>query len=285
MTHRASELRHVILTRFNLATPGRESKLRNDPTWLAHRFELFEKYCLPSVAAQTERDFDWLIFFDEGTPAAFQERVKDAQKVHPFTAIYTPLFPAEGWRLSSLAAVEADPRTALLTTTLDNDDAIAADFVERLQQTASQHLDEAPIAFNFKNGLVLKGGNLYFHQHKSSAFRSVLERYGDSLRTAASIPHMDMASHFTICQIEGGPGWLQVVHDRNVSNKTRGTRVSADAYRALLPKTITDEIRNPSIFTRALDLGMLAPLRRFRDVGIACIKSLLAAKPRSGSLK
>lgn len=280
MTRAGSELRHLILTRFNLATPGRESKLRNDPQWLAHRFGLFEKYCLPSVADQTSRDFDWLIFFDEGTPEAFRERVRQAQEIFPFTSIYTPLFPAEGWRLASLAAVEADPRAALLTTTLDNDDAIAADFVERLQQCAAEHLAEAPLAFNFRNGLVLRGGNLYFHQHKSSAFRSLLEPYGDALRTAASIQHMEMADHFRICQIEGEPGWLQVVHERNVSNKTRGSRVSADRYRALLPQRIIDEIRNPSIFSRVVDVGMLAPLRRFRDIGIATVKAILAAKPR-----
>ncbi len=49
---------HLILTRFNLATPGRESAIRNRPGWLAERFDLFERICLPSVASQTCRDFN-----------------------------------------------------------------------------------------------------------------------------------------------------------------------------------------------------------------------------------
>lgn len=278
MTGAAAVFRHVILTRFNLATPGRESKLRNEPTWLSHRFELFEKYCLPSVAAQTCRDFDWLIFFDEATPQAFKDRIEAARKVFPFTAIYTPLFPSEGWRLASLAVVKADPRSALLTTTLDNDDAIAADFVERLQQCAAGHLQDAPLAFNFRNGLVLSGGNLYFHQHESSAFRTLLEPYGDSLRTAADVPHMEMGDHFTIRQIDGEPGWLQVVHERNVSNKARGDRVSVESYRALFPSAIMDGVENPSSFSMMIDRSVSAPFRRVRDAGIAFVKGVLATK-------
>ena len=34
----ADDFAHVVTTRFNLATPGRESAFRNRPGWLAERF-------------------------------------------------------------------------------------------------------------------------------------------------------------------------------------------------------------------------------------------------------
>ena len=46
---------HLIITRFNLNLYARDK--HDAPTrterWLAHRFEVFERYSLPSVAAQT----------------------------------------------------------------------------------------------------------------------------------------------------------------------------------------------------------------------------------------
>lgn len=53
---------HLIITRFNLNLYARDK--HDAPTrterWLEHRFEIFERYCLPSVAAQTNPNFRWL---------------------------------------------------------------------------------------------------------------------------------------------------------------------------------------------------------------------------------
>lgn len=61
---------HLIITRFNLNLYARDK--HDAPTrterWLAHRFEVFERYCLPSVAAQTNPNFRWLCLFDAATP-------------------------------------------------------------------------------------------------------------------------------------------------------------------------------------------------------------------------
>ena len=48
---------HFIITRFNLnlyAQDKHDLPTRTD-RWLEHRFEVFERYCLPSVAAQSCR--------------------------------------------------------------------------------------------------------------------------------------------------------------------------------------------------------------------------------------
>lgn len=65
---------HFIITRFNLnlyAQDKHDLPTRTD-RWLEHRFEVFERYCLPSVAAQTSGNFTWLCLFDAATPEPYR---------------------------------------------------------------------------------------------------------------------------------------------------------------------------------------------------------------------
>lgn len=59
---------HLIITRFNLNLYARDK--HDAPTrterWLEHRFEIFERYCLPSVAAQTNLEFQVALSFRRG---------------------------------------------------------------------------------------------------------------------------------------------------------------------------------------------------------------------------
>ena len=82
---------HAIMTRFNVARPKRSDPIRLDPEWLAGRFDLFEKYCLPSVAAQTARDFHWLVYFDAATPEPLRARIEACRRIFPFV----PCFASE----------------------------------------------------------------------------------------------------------------------------------------------------------------------------------------------
>ena len=71
---------HFLITRFNLNRTAR---------WLEHRFEVFERYCLPSVAAQTATDFRWLCLFDAATPEPYRRRIASYRAVCPrFEAVY-----------------------------------------------------------------------------------------------------------------------------------------------------------------------------------------------------
>ena len=69
---------HFIITRFNLnlyAQDKHDLPTRTD-RWLEHRFEVFERYCLPSVAAQTSGNFTWLCLFDAATPEPYRSRIE-----------------------------------------------------------------------------------------------------------------------------------------------------------------------------------------------------------------
>src|SRR6476660_913364 len=57
-------MQHFLLMRWNLPGAVHHSSLRlvTNPQWQVRRRELFQRYCLPSVARQTAPDFTWLFF-------------------------------------------------------------------------------------------------------------------------------------------------------------------------------------------------------------------------------
>ena len=254
---------HIVMTRFNLATPGRELALRTQPGWLEGRFELFERFCLPSIAAQTCRNFQWIIYFDKDTPDTFKSRIEELRSVFPFVPYYTGLFPSEGWR-NSIRDTFAPDTPLLLTTRLDNDDALANDYVARLHATITE-TGPRPGAYNFRNGLIRRGSALYALSHDSNAFFSWLEPVSDEMRTAPSILHMKIGEHGMVYQIDGPPAWLQIVHETNVSNKVRGRRVRPETAMDRFPESATSGIADFPVAIGMMDRLALEPIRMIRD--------------------
>ncbi len=253
---------HVLMTRFNLATPGRESALRNRPGWLAQRFDLFERYCLPSVAAQSRRDFYWVIYFDKDTPAEFKTRIGALRAIFPFTPLFTGLFPPEGWR-ESLDRLFPQKTPMLLTTRLDNDDSLASDFVARLHSA----MDGAPprCSLNFTNGYVLCGPALYRLHHLSNPFFSWCESWDGEVLTAHNLYHTRIAQSGPVRQIGGLGAWLQNVHGGNVSNKVRGRRIGGAELAGRFPEAVTAQVRAPTPGEALLQNALFGPARDLRD--------------------
>ena len=266
---------HVLMTRFNLATPGKEASIRNKPDWLSTRFHLFETFCLPSVAAQTSKDFTWIIYFDKDTPEIFKQRVKDLQQQVPFEAYYTGLFPASGWP-QSISEVLGGIPAQVLTSRLDNDDALANDYMARTA-TAALGLDPSPrIGIVLTNGFIRSARRAYRIRHPSNAFISWLER-GDlpqPVLTAMGIAHIEAALSGPLLQVPGEGGWLQVVHGANVSNKVRGSRVGPGQLASRFHPGALTGIEPASPLALGADSFLIAPLREGRDAVFNIARSI-----------
>jgi hypothetical protein len=268
---------HILLTRFNLATPGRERLHRVGKDWLRRRFDLFELYCLPSIAAQDTNDFLWLIFFDIDTPDWARERIEKQQKFFPFQPVFTELFKAEGWARNVRTAIgPAISNRIVITSNLDNDDGLAKNYLSRVRKMAEAHWRDQTFAINVPDGYVLNNGKLYFHRHLHNAFTNLVEADGDALQTTKTIRHMELATHVPIVQAEGPPGWLQVVHDGNVSNKIRGSRVPLPTSTDFTPELLTQltPVSNAVLFW---DNRVCAPLRSTRDLALKLGRRLIPA--------
>lgn len=266
MSLAAAPVPHVLMTRFNLATPGREAAIRTQPDWLAGRFDLFERYCLPSVAAQTGRDFTWIIYFDKDTPTVFKERVAALQREVPFEAYYTGLFPATGWS-RSVAEVLGGMPARLLSSRLDNDDGLAADFMERTAAAARGQVPAPRTGIVITRGFIRSDSRAYEISHRCNAFTSWLEDGSDPAQvlTAMGINHMEAPRHGPLVQVPGPGGWLQVVHGGNVSNKVRGRRVAPAALVGRFHAAALDGLARPAPGEVALENLLLTPLRDGRD--------------------
>jgi hypothetical protein len=269
----SSSFRHVIITRFNVRSGGREVKIRSQPEWLASRFVLFEKYCLPSVAAQSNQDFIWLTYFDSQTPQVYRDRIeRHARSYANLRVKYCDSFEVDLMQRDIRSEI-VDPPQWLLTTRMDNDDGLHRDFVGTLQS----HLRfEEREALNFPVGIILAGSKTYLHRDESNPFFSLCERYAD-FSTVWSAQHTDVARVFSTRQLPPAPMWLQVVHGGNVSNKVRGNRISRQValtgFEAISFDSGT-EITDRA-FAITLENVTAGLVRRARDVAIAVVKPLV----------
>lgn len=209
---------HLLLTRFNVRAGFDNSGRRLDDDWLEHRCNLFEEYCVSSVVGQSCRDFRWLVFFDEQTPRRHRERVEALSTDGAFVPVYTRDFrralrEAVGSRLSGA--------THLVTTRIDNDDAIGRDFVKDVQA----HFNGQTFEFlTFARGYTWDLRTLFLCEDPLNPFASLIEPAAD-FRTVFCGEHTQLPRLGPVHKVWGKPAWLRVVHGKNVLTRVRGARL------------------------------------------------------------
>jgi hypothetical protein len=144
-----------------------------DPDWLGERFDLFDRYCFPSVTSQTNTNFVWLVFFDSETPTAFRNRIARYETFQAFRPVFVQQFDRDVFR-ENLAKFGFLTRPFLITSRVDNDDALACDYIETVQEAFT---GQDRTFINFPRGLVLRKGALFqgydVHSHFVSLNRKV----------------------------------------------------------------------------------------------------------------
>lgn len=127
---------HVLLTRFNLPEIVAGGLVRADDAELRSRAARFEAVCLPSVNAQTSDAFSWLVYFDLASPAWLRARIDGWSAGSAMLAVFREEVSTADL-LVDLDAVVPHRHADLVTTNLDGDDRLAADFVARLRGRAA----------------------------------------------------------------------------------------------------------------------------------------------------
>lgn len=209
---------HFILTAFNIDFNLRPRTLILGKEYLEKRFELFEKICLPSVTSQSCKNFKWLVFFDSETPTQFKQRIEKLQQKENFIAVYTkPLVTQDIWG-KTVQKYLAEDTQFVITSNLDNDDALSNNFIALVQNNFSYQDFEF---INFPFGYMLREDGLFLREYLSSPFLSLIERV-DSVVTCKVISHRLLQKlsdqGVQVNQIISQPAWLQIVHDSNVKN-------------------------------------------------------------------
>lgn len=252
-------IHHFILTRFNLLlwNKDKEGNKVRSKEWLEHRFALFERYCLPSIKNQTCQEFTWIVLLDRTTPESFKERIAEYQReckqlipvyVEPERGRYfAEIFRQEvvkrlvsnhnckgyrlkvkGYRNENYQELEnsristSNSELKVLTTYLDNDDALNVRFVEDIQKRAWRLSDGTFI--NYTDGYQFYTDYKYMMRihYPKNHFMSVVENGNPA--TIKTI--YGYGGHYYIDKIEGAkiekvknqPMWCEVIHEKNMGN-------------------------------------------------------------------
>jgi hypothetical protein len=210
---------HLLLTRFNTALQFAYSPVRLNSEWLHARLALFQRYCLPSVAGQRNAEFHWLVFFDAESPQWFKEKVASYEPlVEP---IYIDGLATDEVLARKVAERGIETSPYLITTRLDNDDAISRDYMASVQ-LAFRGQNREFISFPF--GLQSFRGHLYNVYWHSNPFLSLIEKVGQSgnITSVFCVAHDRVTERNSLKKVLSAPRWLQVLHGSNLANVLRG---------------------------------------------------------------
>jgi len=215
----APEFDHFLLTRFNTRLGERASD-----EWLRHRINYFERLCRHSVMNQTIKSFRWLIYFDSERDPWFQSEVDRLS-----AGVFEPIW-VEGNLTPEVAASAVEERAHskwVITTRVDNDDAISRDFIECVQAQFAQQDFEF---INFQSGIQLsENGQVFYRSDPLSPFISLIEKYnGEQLRGVYVGRHDRINEYGPVKQVVTHPMWLQMVHGLNIGNALRGVRATPE---------------------------------------------------------
>jgi len=217
---------HLILTRFNLPINNWEEDKNGNPIrtddWLEHRFDLFDRYCFPSVRNQSNQNFKWLVFFSDKTPEKYRRRIASYEEFDNFTPIFldSSMGFDESFRNKCISDhLECDTQY-LITTRLDNDDALGDNAVAVIQSRFHEQEFEV---LNFRDVYYLCDDQLCVWESECNQFVSIIERIEDGqFKTAWFKQNSLIPDTHPVTQITGGPYCLVLVHDRNIFNEQRG---------------------------------------------------------------
>lgn len=216
-----------IVTRFNVVYSEAHFAMdkAGNPTrtgaWLTKRFALFEQICLPSLKAQTDQRFTWLVFFSDGTPERYKARIEE---IHAGFPSFVPVYLRDGEYLVGRFQQEVRERlepgiTHAITLRIDNDDAFHRTMVEHVRQEFNGQEDEV---LNFVHGLQcdLDHGVVAIAAELNNPFISRIERVRpDGVQTAIGMMHFEASATGVLRDIRTTPLWLQAIHGGNVTNR------------------------------------------------------------------
>lgn len=246
---------HVILTRFNLPSKGRESLIRAQDGWLRNRVALFEQYCLPSIRGQDTDAFKWIIYFDPESPPWLKDWLQSLEQAADFVPIFRESV-SQADLLDDLRVVTGARGRTLITTNLDNDDAVATDFVTQIQAAVQGHARQV---IYLANGLILNEPDLYAHRDQDNAFCSVAESWAAPM-TAWADWHNRLHLHMQVNLVDGPAAWLQVIHGTNVSNRVHGRLTQPHDHRDRFGSLLT-ELPEPGRVKYLVESYVARPLR------------------------
>lgn len=133
----ASTFKHFIFTNLGVGI--------RDELWLLYRVEIFLNTLVVSMAAQQNKGFEWIIFYDEALPVVFLRRVSEACASSGlcFRLVSVTDYSLIGRAVSSIIETVDEP---LITSRIDDDDLLHCQAIDLVQRSAEAVVASGGIA-------------------------------------------------------------------------------------------------------------------------------------------
>lgn len=225
------KLKHYIVTRFNL---GLYQTNPDADTWFKERIKIFSSVTLPSLRSQKWQNFTLSILIDDKTPKVHADMIWDCFMENAFGGFnieITQIGMSPEWRpkrygerwscvidYSDYLFLIRERSKRSIQTRLDNDDALMADAVEKIQM---QCAGSASYCIDFTKGYAVDSINkkLYLAQHPlGTPFISIYQSNDRRLKCIYGFIHQKFAKTFPY-SVNKDRIWVMNLHEHNVSNR------------------------------------------------------------------
>lgn len=218
--------KHYLITRFNLKNPDwsttKNKELLLTEDWMTHRLELFKNFCLPSVLAQQNKNFKWLIFFDTSTEDKFKTIIDQLLIKHDIIRhFYVEGMPEFNPSIKHFIKEDAKEADFIISSRLDNDDCIHRNFIAEIQKQFKQ---QQFMAIDVVKGYSLQIAPEYMlgkKEHVFNPFLSLIEAK-NNFQTIWKTDHNLWKKENRIIKIKHKRLWLSVIHNKNKVNEFDG---------------------------------------------------------------
>jgi len=209
-------LSHYIITRFNPRVSA-SSNRGLDPAWLRPRLKVFADLCAPSITRQSLKDFSWLVLFDDRTASDVRAEISILAERHRFEPVFLTREFA-WWDLAEMLRFRTRRDGRIITSRLDNDDALHPEYVEWTQQYFASR---SAGLLTFPQGCQLAQGEFYARPYLGNPFLSRVEP-AQVAQTVYALKHWQHKENGAARIWTRDAAWLQVLHEQNLANEVRG---------------------------------------------------------------
>lgn len=202
-----------------------------DDARMEERFRLFEALTLPALRGQTDPDFDLVILIGDSLPQRHENRLRDlTADMRQVQIIKEPPKQHRPLVKSLLQNARRDPNLPCLQFRMDDDDAVAVDFVEELRRTSRDcktlMRQNQAVAIDFNNGFLLRPSpdGPMVAEVKRPYLTAALAVHiaGGSKLTAMSMAHHVIYQHMPTITLTKRAMYVRSYNDFNDSHQRRG---------------------------------------------------------------
>lgn len=152
---------HCRFSWLGLSDTGRElqamenpAKVLWDPRRMAVRFHLFETLFLPSILAQTNRDFQLVLTTSKAMPQMYYDRLAQLIGGLPMFQINATDTGDIGSALKGIVKQSIETAINPVHFRVDDDDGLCATYIQRLRDLCAAHRFSEGTAISFPTGIV-----------------------------------------------------------------------------------------------------------------------------------